>query len=105
MGIFSDILDFLLSYDECSYIKAAKEWGNKVWNNSTNPKTASLSLYIINDRLYKRMRIVFYDGNIANITNENDRGWDFSEKSLTRSQRRQLSEEGIIEIKKFRGGL
>ena len=40
-------------------------------------------------------------GNIANITNEDDKGWSYSEKKLTRSQRRQLSEEGIVEIKRY----
>lgn len=50
------------------------------------------------------MRIVFYDGNIANVNNEDDRGWTYSEKKLTRSQRRQLSEEGMIEIKRYKRG-
>ena len=50
------------------------------------------------------MRIIFYDGNIANITNEDDRGWTYSEKKLTRSQKRQLDEEGMIEIKRYKRG-
>lgn len=99
MGILADIFDFLSSFDEGSYIEDAKAWGDKVWNNSSNKKSGTLSLYLVNDRLYKRMRIILYDGNIANITNEDDKGWSYSEKKLTRSQRRQLSEEGIVEIK------
>lgn len=72
-----------------------------MWNNSSNKKSGTLSLYLVNDRLYKRMRIILYDGNIANITNEDDKGWSYSEKKLTRSQRRQLSEEGHIELIKY----
>lgn len=102
MGLLSDIFDFLSSFDEGSYIEDAKDWGDKVWNSSSNKKSASLCLYLVSDRLYKRMRIVFNDGNIANVTNEDDRGWSYSEKKLTRSQRRQLSEEGMIEIKKYK---
>lgn len=101
MGLLADIFDFLSSFDEGSYIENAKAWGDKVWNNSSNKKSGTLSLYLVNDRLYKRMRIILYDGNIANITNEDDKGWSYSEKKLTRSQRRQLSEEGIVEIKRY----
>lgn len=102
MGLLSDIFDFLSSFDEGSYIEDAKDWGDKIWNSSSNKKSASLCLYLVSDRLYKRMRIVYYDGNIANIINEDDEGWNYSEKKLTRSQRRQLSEEGMIEIKKYK---
>lgn len=101
MGLLADIFDFLSSFDEGSYIEDAKAWGDKVWNNSSNKMSGTLSLYLVNDRLYKRMRIILYDGNIANITNEDDKGWSYSEKKLTRSQRRQLSEEGIVEIKRY----
>ena len=94
MGLLSDIFDFLSSFNEGSYI-------DKIWNKSINKKSASLYLYLVNDCLYKRMRIVFYDGNIANVTNEDDRGWTYSEKKLTCSQRRQLNEEGLIEIKRY----
>lgn len=48
------------------------------------------------------MRIVFNDGNIANITNGDDRGWSYSENKLTRSQKRQLGEEGFVEIKIYK---
>lgn len=101
MGLISDIFDFLSSFDEGSYIDDAKDWGDKVWNSSSNKKYGTLSLYLVNGRLYKRMCIVYCDGNIANVTNGDDRGWTYSEKRLTRSQRRQLSEEGIIEIKRY----
>lgn len=101
MGLLSDIFDFLSSFADGSYIEDAKDWGDKVWNSSTNKKSGTLSLYLVNDRLYKRMRIVFNDGNIAIVTNEDDRGWSYSENKLTRSQRRQLSEEGLVEIKRY----
>lgn len=78
--------------------------GDRVWNSSSNKKSGTLSLNLVDDRLYKRMRIIFYDGNIANITNEDDRGWTYSEKKLTRSQKRQLDEEGMIEIKRYKRG-
>lgn len=102
MGLLSDIFDFLSSFADGSYIEDAKDWGDKVWNSSTNKKSGTLSLYLVNDRLYKRMRIVFNDGNIAIVTNEDDRGWSYSENKLTRSQRRQLSEEGLVEIKRYK---
>lgn len=102
MGLLSDIFDFLSSFADGSYIEDAKDWGDKFWNSSTNKKSGTLSLYLVNDRLYKRMRIVFNDGNIAIVTNEDDRGWSYSENKLTRSQRRQLSEEGLVEIKRYK---
>ena len=102
MGLSSDIFDFLSSFTDDSYIEEAKVWGDRVWNSSYNKKYGTLSLNLVDDRLYKRMRIVFYDGNIANITNEDDRGWNFSEKRLTRFQRKQLSEEGMVEIKRYK---
>ena len=86
MGLLSDIFDFLSSFTDDSYIDEAKVWGDRVWNSSSNKKSGTLSLNLVDDRLYKRMRIIFYDGNIANITNEDDRGWTYSEKKLTRSQ-------------------
>ena len=101
MGLLSDIFDFLSSFTDDSYIDEAKVWGDRVWNSSSNKKSGTLSLNLVDDRLYKRMRIVFYDGNIANVTNEDDRGWTYSEKKLTCSQRRQLNEEGLIEIKRY----
>lgn len=102
MGLLSDIFDFLSSFADDSYIEDAKVWGDKVWNSSYNKKSGTLSLYLVNNRLYKRMRIVFYDDNIANITNEDDRGWSYSENKLTHSQMRHLSEEGMVEIKKYK---
>ena len=104
MGLLSDIFDFLSSFTDDSYIDEAKVWGDRVWNSSSNKKSGTLSLNLVDDRLYKRMRIIFYDGNIANITNEYDRGWTYSEKKLTRSQKRQLDEEGMIEIKRYKRG-
>ncbi|WP_262302325.1 hypothetical protein [Segatella hominis] len=104
MGLLSDIFDFLSSFTDDSYIDEAKVWGDRVWNSSSNKKSGTLSLNLVDDRLYKRMRIIFYDGNIANITNEDDRGWTYSEKKLTRSQKRQLDEEGMIEIKRYKRG-
>ena len=104
MGLLSDIFDFLSSFADDSYIEEAKVWGDRVWNSSSNKKSGTLSLNLVDDRLYKRMRIIFYDGNIANITNEDDRGWTYSEKKLTRSQKRQLDEEGMIEIKRYKRG-
>lgn len=47
------------------------------------------------------MSILSIFSNIANVTNEDDRGWTYSEKKLTCSQRRQLNEEGLIEIKRY----
>lgn len=82
MGLLSDIFDFLSSFTDDSYIDEAKVWGDRVWNSSSNKKSGTLSLNLVDDRLYKRMRIIFYDGNIANITNEDDRGWTYSEKNL-----------------------
>lgn len=104
MGLLSDIFDFLSSFTDDSYIDEVKVWGDRVWNSSSNKKSGTLSLNLVDDRLYKRMRIIFYDGNIANITNEDDRGWTYSEKKLTRSQKRQLDEEGMIEIKRYKRG-
>lgn len=104
MGLLSDIFDFLSSFTDDSYIDEAKVWGDRVWNSSSNKKSGTLSLNLVDDRLYKRMRIIFYDGNIANITNEDDRGWTYSEKKLTRSQKRQLDEEGMIKIKRYKRG-
>lgn len=102
MGLLSDIFDFLSSFTDDSYIEDAKVWGDKVWNSSSNKKYGTLSLFLVNNRLYKRMRIVFYNGNIANVTNEDDRGWNYSENKLTRSQRKQLSEEGAFVIKRYK---
>lgn len=102
MGLLSDVFDFLSSFADSSYIEDAKDWGDKVWDSSSNKKSGTLSLYLVNDRLYKRMRIVYNDGNIANITYKDDRGWNYSENKLTRSQRRQLSEDGELDIKFFR---
>lgn len=102
MGLLSDIFDFLSSFTDDSYIDEAKVWGDRVWNSSSNKKSGTLSLNLVDDRLYKRMRIIFYDGNIANITNEGDGGWSYSEKKFTRSQKRQLDEEGCIDIKMYK---
>lgn len=101
MGLLADIFDFLSSFADDSYIEDAKVWGDNIWNSSSNKKSGTLSLFLVNDRLYKRMRIVFNDGNIANVTSEDDRGWSYSENKLTRSQRRQLSEEGYMELRKY----
>ena len=105
MGLLSDIFDFLSSiFDGGLYIEEAKVWGDKVWNNSFNKESAILSLFLVNNRLYKRMRIVSYDGNIAIVTQVDDKGWEYSEENLSRFQRKQLSEEGMVEIKRYKRG-
>ena len=48
MGLLADIFDFLSSFDEGSYIEDAKAWGDKVWNYSSNKKSGTLSLYLVN---------------------------------------------------------
>lgn len=102
MGLLSDIFDLLSSFEDSTYIEDAKEWGDKIWKSLSNKESATLSLYEIDNRLYKRMRIVFYSGNISIFTNERDNGWNYFEKRLTRGQKNQLRDQGYIVIKRYK---
>lgn len=101
MGLLSDIFDFLSSFEGSSYIENAKDWGDKLWNEYDNTKSASLSLYEIDNRLYKQMRIEFRDKNIGVFTESEDMGWRKNENKLTHGQRNQLKDNGYIVIKKY----
>lgn len=61
-----------------------------------------LSLIMIDERLYKQLRLEFRNGTIGVFTESDDRGWAASSRDLTKQQRRQLKEEGRITIKRYR---
>lgn len=102
MGILTNILDFITSFDGSSYIEDAKGWGDVVWNDMDGVSHGVLSLTIIDERLYKQMRLEFRNGTIGVFTESNDRGWAASSRDLTKQQRKQLKEEGCITIKRYR---
>lgn len=102
MGFLTNILDFITSIDGSSYIEDAKEWGDEVWNDMEGASSGVLSLTMIDERLYKQLRLEFRNGTIGVFTESNDRGWAASSRDLTKQQRRQLKEEGCVTIKRYR---
>lgn len=102
MGLISSLFDFITSFDGSSYIDDSKVWGDEVWNSMKGVSSGTLSLIMIDERLYKQMRLAFRNGNNGVITEENDRGWAASSHNLTKRQQRQLKEDGCITIKRYR---
>lgn len=102
MGLLSSIFDFITSFDGSSYIEDAKEWGDDVWNDMDGVSNGILSLTMIDERLYKQLRLEFRNGTVGVFTESNDRGWAVSSRDLTKQQRRQLKEEGCVTIKRYR---
>ena len=102
MGILTNILDFITSLDGSSYIEDAKGWGDEVWNDMDGISSGVLSLTMIDERLYKQLRLEFRNGTVGVFTESNDRGWAASSRDLTKQQRKQLKEEGCITIKRYR---
>ena len=102
MGFFSNLLDFITSLDGSSYIEDTKEWGDEVWNSMNRVSKGILILTMIDERLYKQMRLKFRNGDVGVITDEADRGWAVSSSRLTKQQQRQLKEEGCVTIKRYR---
>ena len=99
MGFFTNLLDIITSFDGSSYIEDAKEWGDEVWNDMGGISNGVLSLTMIDERLYKQLRLDFRNGTVGVFTESNDRGWATSSRDLTKQQRKQLKEEGCITIK------
>lgn len=102
MGILTSIFDFITSFDGSSYIEDAKGWGDDVWNDMDGVSNGVLSLTMIDERLYKQLRLEFRNGTVGVFTESNDRGWATSNRDLTKQQRKQLKEEGCITIKRYR---
>lgn len=102
MGILSTLFDFITTFDGSSYIEDAKEWGDEVWNSMSRVSNGVLMLTMIDERLYKQMRLNFRNGNVGIISDEEDRGWTVSSNRLSKQQQRQLKEEGYITIKRYR---
>ena len=102
MGILTNILDFITSLDGSSYIEDAKGWGDEVWNDMDGISSGVLSMTMIDERLYKQLRLEFRNGTVGVFTESNDRGWAASSRDLTKQQRKQLKEEGCITIKRYR---
>lgn len=102
MGILSTILDFITSFDGSSYIEDAKGWGDEIWEDMNLVSNGVLSLTMIDERLYKQLRLEFRNGTVGVFTESNDCGWFASSRDLTKQQRRQLKEEGCITIKRYR---
>ena len=88
MGFFSNLLDFITSFDGSSYIEDAKEWGDEVWNSMSRVSKGVLMLTMIDERLYKQMRLNFRNGNVGIISDEEDRGWAVSSNRLSKEQQR-----------------
>ncbi len=102
MGFLSAVFDFITSFDGSSYIEDAKEWGDDVWNETDGVSNGILSLTMIDERLYKQLRLEFRNGMVGVFTKSNDCGWAVSSRDLNKQQRRQLKEEGCITIKRYR---
>lgn len=102
MGILTSIHDFITSIDGSSYIENSKEWGDEVWNSISRVSKGVLMLTMIDERLYKQMRLTFRNDNVGIIYDEEDRGWTVSSNRLSKRQLRQLKEEGCIVIKRYR---
>lgn len=102
MGILSTILDFITSFDGSSYIEDAKGWGDEIWEDMNLVSNGVLSLTMIDERLYKQLRLEFRNGTVGVFTESNDCGWVASSRDLTKQQRRQLKEEGCITIKRYK---
>lgn len=102
MGFFSELFDFFSSFDSTSYIENSIRWGDEVWENVEGVSSAVLSLIMIDERLYKQLRLEFRNGTVGVFTESNDRGWTASIRDLTKQQRQQLKEMGCITIKRYR---
>ena len=102
MGVITNIVDFITSFDGSSYIEDAKGWGDDVWNDMDGVSNGVLSLTMIDERLYKQLRLEFRNGTVGVFTESNDRGWTASSRDLTKQQRRQLKDEGCITMKRYR---
>lgn len=102
MGLLSTFVDFITSFDGSSYIEDAKGWGDDVLNDMDDVRNGVLSLTMIDERLYKQLRLEFRNGTVGVFTESNDRGWATSSRDLTKQQRKQLKEEGCITIKRYR---
>ena len=102
MGILSDFFGFLTFLtDDNAYIDNAKDWGDSVWRIMPDKEKGTLSLYHLNNRLYKKIKISFNNKNIGIFTDEEDDGWYNFEDKLSRAQKNQLREQGYICIKKY----
>lgn len=102
MGILSGIFNLISSIDGVSYIRDAKDWGDNVWNDTRRSEHASLSLYEIDNRLYKRLRVVYRNDVVGIFTDSDDSGWALYENSLSRTQKSQLRDQGYIVIKRYK---
>lgn len=102
MGFFSELFDFFSSLDSTSYIESSIRWGDEVWENTDGVNNAVLFLIMIDERLYKRLRLEFRNSTVGVFFEPNERGWSISSHHLTKQQRQQLKEEGCIMIKRYR---
>lgn len=100
MGLLSEIFN-ILTADEITYIDSAKSWGDDVWQNAYHPLKGTLSLYVVDDRLYKRFQIKFRNNVIGIFTDESDYGWVNYENHLSKDQRLQLKKQGNVVIKRY----
>lgn len=102
MNLLTSIFDFITSFDGSSYIEDAKRWGDGVLNDMDDVRNGVLSLTMIDERLYKQLRLEFCNGTVGVFTESDDRGWVASSRDLNKQQRRQLKEEGCITIKRYK---
>lgn len=102
MGFLTSLLDMINSFDGTSYIENAKGWGDDLWDDMDGVSNGILSLTMIDERLYKQLRLNFRNGTVGVFSESNDRGWATTSRVLTKKQRKQLKEEGCITIKRYK---
>lgn len=102
MGFLTSLLDIITSFDGSSYIEDAKGWGDDLWDDLDGVSNGALFLTMIDERLYKQLRLEFRNGTVGVFTESDDRGWTASSRDLNKQQRRQLKEEGRVTIKRYR---
>lgn len=101
MGFIIDILKFLTADSDSSYIDSAKLWGDKIWNDTNSSIGGILSLYMMDGKLYKRLRIEFPNKVVGVFVDKDDYGWINYDSFLSKKEREQLKEFGYILIKKY----
>lgn len=62
MAFLTTIFEFITSFDGNSDIEGVKEWGGDLWGDMDGVSNGVLSLTMIDERLYKQLRLEFRKG-------------------------------------------
>lgn len=100
-AIVGGIIGYAVGSLLAKYLEAAKEWFSQVWRNLKRVSRAIGILIRQKSRLFKRLVVQLFNGEIEEYYDETDEGVEIDWDDLTDEAKKALEEDEFILVSSF----